>query len=62
MDLTWLCPIPGADPATVAWHAALMLGLAGFVVVGGALFLLLAVIAYRRPVPEPARRPAPAAD
>jgi hypothetical protein len=47
MDITWLCPIPGSDPATAAWHAALMLGLAGFVVIGGAIFLILAVLAYR---------------
>lgn len=47
---TWLCPIPGADPTTMAFHAALMLGLAAFVLVAGTMFLVLALIAYRRPL------------
>ena len=46
---TWICNIPGADPATVAWHATLHLGLAAIVLGAGAIFLLLAVRAYRRP-------------
>ena len=46
----WVCDIPGADAATSAWHLALQLGLAAFVVVGGIVFLLLALVTYRRPV------------
>jgi hypothetical protein len=61
MDLSWLCPVPGSDPATMAWHGALMLGLAGFVVVGGATFLVLAVLAYRRPAAAAPLGPAPVA-
>jgi hypothetical protein len=53
--MTWICDIPGASPAVSAWHFALELGLAAFVVVGGMWFLGLAVIAYRRPVTEPER-------
>ncbi len=45
----WICDIPGADPATVAWHATLHLGLAAIALGGGAVFLLLAVRAYRQP-------------
>lgn len=46
--MNWVCDIPGADGATSAAHLALHLGLALFVVGAGALFLWLAVIAYRR--------------
>jgi hypothetical protein len=52
--MTWICDIPGADAARSAWHFALHVGLATFVVGAGILFLTLAVIAYRRPVPGPA--------
>ena len=47
---TWICHIPGADPTTMAFHAALTLGLAAFVLVAGAAFLAFALIAYRRPL------------
>jgi hypothetical protein len=46
--VTWICDIPGADAATSAWHLALQLGLAGFVVGAGVVFLVLAVLAGRR--------------
>jgi hypothetical protein len=46
---TWICNIPGADPVTIAWHATLHLGLAAIVLGAGAIFLLLAVRAYRQP-------------
>ena len=49
--MSWICDIPGADPATFAWHATLHVGLALVVLVAGAVFLALAVRAYRRPVP-----------
>ena len=48
--MSWVCDVPGADPATFAWHATLHLGLAGFVVAAGTVFLWLAVVAYRRPI------------
>jgi hypothetical protein len=46
--MNWVCDIPGASAATSAMHFALQLGLASFVVVGGVVFLGLALIAYRR--------------
>lgn len=51
MTFTWVCDIPGADAATSAWHLALHVGLAAFVVVAGVAFLVLGVIAYRRSAP-----------
>lgn len=55
----FVCPIPGADQGTILWHALLHYGLAAIVVTIGAVFLGLAVIAYR--ADAPARRPALAA-
>jgi hypothetical protein len=56
----FVCPIPGADTPTVFWHAVLHYGLAAIVVTVGAVFLGLAVIAFRaeeplapHPVPVP---------
>jgi hypothetical protein len=46
----YVCQIPGADASTAAWHAAVQLGLAAFVVVAGAVFLALAIVTFRRPV------------
>jgi len=46
--MIWICDIPGASAAVSAWHLALEVGLAVFVVVGGITFLTLAVRAYRR--------------
>lgn len=46
--MTWICDIPGATPAVTAWHLALELGLAAFVVIGGLTFLALGWRAYRR--------------
>jgi hypothetical protein len=48
--MEFICPIGG--PGTPAWHAAVHLGLTGFVVVAGAAFLVLAVVAYRRGDPS----------
>jgi hypothetical protein len=48
--MTWICPIPGADATTAAWHLALHIGLAAVIVVAGVAFLTVAVVAYRRPV------------
>jgi hypothetical protein len=45
--MTFLCPVPGADPPTFLAHAGVHLGLTGFVVSAGAWFLAKAVIAYR---------------
>jgi hypothetical protein len=45
--MTFLCSVPGADPPTFIAHAAIHLGLTGFVVAAGAWFLTKAVIAYR---------------
>lgn len=56
--MTWICDIPGATPAVTAWHLALEVGLAAFVVVGGIVFLALAFVAYRRPGVELAAVPA----
>ena len=52
----FVCPIPGADQGTILWHALLHYGLAAIVVTIGAVFLGLAVIAYR--ADAPARRQA----
>jgi hypothetical protein len=46
--MIWTCDIPGASAAVSAWHLALEVGLAVFVVVGGLTFLALALRAYRR--------------
>lgn len=43
----FVCPIPGADPPTVMWHALLHYGLAAIIVTVGAVFLGLALMAYR---------------
>lgn len=43
----FICPIPGADTQTVVWHALLHYGLAAIVVTVGAVFLGLALIAFR---------------
>ena len=43
--MDFFCPIGG--PGTPPWHAAVHLGLTGFVVLAGAAFLVLAVVAYR---------------
>ncbi len=43
----YVCPIPGADTATIMWHAGIHYGLAALVVTVGAIFLGLAVHAYR---------------
>ena len=43
----FVCPIPGADAPTVMWHALLHYGLAAIIVTAGAVFLGLAVLAYR---------------
>lgn len=51
--MSWICDIPNADPATFAWHATLHLGLAGFVVGAGGIFVALAIRAYRRPFEPP---------
>jgi hypothetical protein len=51
--LELVCGIPGADPATIGWHAAIHLGLTAFVTAAGTGFLVAAVRAYRRaPVAE----------
>lgn len=42
------CQMPGVDAATVAWHTAIHLALAGFVSVSGSAFLGRAVVVYRR--------------
>jgi hypothetical protein len=47
--MLWACPIVGGA-AMPPWHVLLHLGLAGAVLVGGAAFVSLAVVAYRRPV------------
>ena len=47
----FVCPIPGADQGTILWHALLHYGLAAIVVTIGAVFLGLAVIAYRADAP-----------
>ncbi len=46
--MIWTCDIPGASAAVSAWHLALEVGLAAFVVIGGLLFLSMAVRAYQR--------------
>ena len=48
------CQMPGVDAATVAWHTAIHLVLAGFVSVTGSAFLGRGVFVYRRS--RPARR------
>jgi hypothetical protein len=45
-----ICPIGG--PGTPPWHAAVHLGLTGFVVVIGAAILVVSVVAYRRSNPS----------
>ena len=55
----FICPIPGADQGTVFWHALLHYGLAALVVTIGAVFLGLAVIAYRADAPVRDRVPMP---
>jgi hypothetical protein len=47
--MTWVCDIPGASAALSTMHFLLHIGLAGFVIGAGAVFLALAVVAYRRP-------------
>ena len=47
----YLCPIPGADTATILWHTGIHYGLAALVVTVGAIFLGLAVHAYRTSAP-----------
>lgn len=49
--MTWVCDIPGASATVSALHFALHISLAAFVVGAGLVFVTLAVIAYRRPVP-----------
>jgi VIT1/CCC1 family predicted Fe2+/Mn2+ transporter len=49
----YVCTIPGADDATILWHSVLHYGLAALVVTVGAVFLALAVLAYRSAEPEP---------
>jgi hypothetical protein len=56
--MLWDCPIVGGA-AMPPWHVLLHLGLLGAIVVGGAVFLALALIAYRRPVTATAERPSP---
>jgi hypothetical protein len=43
----FVCPIPGADAVTIAWHAGLHYGLAAVILVAGVVFLGLGVRAYR---------------
>lgn len=50
--MTWTCDIPGADAATSAWHLTLHVGLTTIVVIVGTVFLRLAMIAYRLPIPN----------
>ena len=50
--MSWVCPIVGGAPMP-PWHVALHLGLAGFVVSAGSVFLGLAIRAYRRPIEPP---------
>ena len=58
----FVCSIPGADTQTVMWHALLHYGLAAIVVTVGAVFLGLAVIAFRTDgVPAPEGSPGPSA-
>jgi hypothetical protein len=45
----FVCSIPGADDGTMFLHAALHYGLAAVFVAVGAVFLVLAVTAYRSP-------------
>lgn len=51
----YICPIPGADTATILWHTVIHYGLAALVVTVGAIFLGLAVHAYRTSAPTPQR-------
>jgi hypothetical protein len=51
--LEFVCGIPGADASTVAWHAAVHLGLAAFIVAAGAVFLTVAIVTFRRTAPRP---------
>jgi hypothetical protein len=46
--LEFLCGVPGADPATVTWHALVHLSLTAFVTVTGSGFMAAAVVAHRR--------------
>jgi hypothetical protein len=56
--IEFVCTIPGADASTAAWHAAVHLGLTGFVTSAGSIFLALGIRAYRRSAPVVARAPA----
>ena len=62
MTFTWVCDIPGADAPPSAWHFALHVGLAAFVVGAGIVFLALALIADRRSAPIAGHAGAPATD
>lgn len=42
------CFIPGSDPATAAVHGIVEMGMAGFAVAAGAIFLARALLTYRR--------------
>ena len=46
--MSFVCSIPGIDPATAIWHTVIHLGLTGFVVSAGSVFLALAIVARRR--------------
>lgn len=46
--MIWTSDIPVASAPVSAWHLALEVGPAAFVVVGGLVFLSMAVVAYRR--------------
>ena len=51
--LDFTCQMPGVDAATLAWHTAIHLVLAGFVSVTGSAFLGRAILVYRRSRPAP---------
>jgi hypothetical protein len=48
----YVCPIPGVDTATLLWHTGVHYGLAALVVTVGAIFLALALRAYRTSDPS----------
>ena len=50
--MEFICPIGG--PGTPPWHAVVHLGLTGFIIASGAVFIVLAAIAYHRG--DPSRR------
>jgi hypothetical protein len=60
--LAWVCDIPGTMPAGLMLHLALHVGLAAFVVGVGTVFLWLASIAYRRPLPPGTSSPSAATE